>query len=166
MTNSTQLTSLSNNNGAALLAGLVFTALITALAVSVLSTSVLDQKIAAANTEQMGSLDTAVGGISQTVYKAIYKKIDGSNFLSENKSVAKTKLVDGLYFTSYVDVSADLAGEQSAPGGCRREKYADDTSTISCKNYTLEVTNSYGKNDSATTTVEAGVSYKSNNSDG
>ncbi|AWB68537.1 hypothetical protein C2869_19970 [Saccharobesus litoralis] len=152
--------------GAALFAGLVFTALITALAVSVLSNSVMDQKIAAANAEQMSSVDKAMGGVAQTIYKALYKQINGTDFFAHNKAMSSTKLEDGLYFTSDINVTDDLSAETSATGGCAREKYGDDASTISCKNFTVTVTNSYGKNNSATTTVEAGISYKANNSDG
>ncbi|WP_111977831.1 pilus assembly PilX family protein [Algibacillus agarilyticus] len=155
----------TEQRGAALFAGLIFTALVTSLAVTLLSSSVMDQKIAAANSDQISSLDKAVGGVSQTIYKAIYRKISSSNFLAENKSMDKTKLEDDLYFESQIDVIDDLSGEQSATGGCIREKYADDASTISCKNYTINVTNAYGKNKSATTSVKAGVSYKTNNSD-
>lgn len=160
------VTIIHKQRGAALFAGLAMAGLLTALAVTLLSNSVMDQKISAANSENMQSVDATVGGVSNVFYQAVNKKINGTNFFSDiGTAISERSVEDGssIKFSTRVDIDSELQNQSEATNDCAREKSGSSNTTLVCRNYILTVTNSYGKNDAATTAIQVGVSYKQNN---
>ncbi|NTS76708.1 hypothetical protein HR060_07480 [Catenovulum sp. SM1970] len=144
----------SRQQGAALFAGIVFTALLTGLAVTLLQSSVMDQKISAANAEQMHSMDKTIGGVSHVVYKAVNKQVGGQNFLTINQGIDTTTLEDEMSF------KLDVATETGHSTNCRAEKQASSTTAFQCNSFHVEVVNKYGKSNLGKTTIRAGLMHQ------
>ncbi len=151
--------SVHKNKGTALVTGIVFSALLTGLAVTLLSNSVMDQRISGAYAELAESVDTTRGGIAAVIHSAVTKQnSSGKNFLTVNidRKEANLQLISPLSY----DLDAYLPNETECP----RTKNASD-GILKCHFFRLNVTNKYGKykdvEDSASVTaINAGIAQQ------
>lgn len=148
-----------SQNGAALVVGIVFTAMLTGMAVTLLYNSTMDQKIAAANSNRISSIDKALGGTAQILHLAVTKQENNTNFftleLPRSEAVVSPSDPKLTYETTVVTRAST----------CSASKQASDVQSIDCIRQQITVNNVYGYNDAGKTSVVTAILQEVPNND-
>ncbi|WP_017443668.1 pilus assembly PilX family protein [Gayadomonas joobiniege] len=148
-----QLIHKPKQQGAALAVGLVLMTVLTTLAVTLMYNSALDTKMSTAAAVKNASVNAALGGSDEFIYRATRKDamFGGVNPLTMNQDIAKKNL-EGQ------KVTAEAEALNAVPTNCPHFDRSDASdSYIQCNRFEVKVDHKYGKRDQGNSQVVTSV---------